>query len=95
MKLTYSKSEPYKSGWKGWADWIDVFLDGKQIGMLFTEGQDHRKFLEYEFTDRLSNRRESERSGYQLHVREYGLKVAKAKLQQELQAMVATVGERP
>ena len=81
MKITYSKSDPYKSGWKGWADWVDVFLDGKQIGMLASEGQDHRKFMEYEFTDRLGNLNDSPRSGYEFRVREYGLKNAKAKLQ--------------
>ncbi len=75
MKITYSKSEPYKSGWKGWADWVDVFVDGKKIGM------------EYTFTDELKV--DGDRSGYNIRINEFGLKAAKAKLQAALAERLA------
>ncbi len=90
IKLTYSQSEPYKSGWKGWADWIDVFLDGVQIGILYAEGQDHRRHMEYTFDDRLSSviSANIQHSGYKLNVAEYGLKAAKDKLRRELEQFI-------
>ena len=91
MKLTYSKSEPYKSGWKGWADWVDVFRDGKKIGQLQAEGCDHRKHMNYTFSDALGAFQDSPRSGIKVHVDEFGLRTAKQRLQQELEKLAATV----
>jgi hypothetical protein len=48
-KITYSKSEPFKSGWRGWSDYVDVHVDGEKIGQLVAFSCDHRKYLNYEF----------------------------------------------
>ena len=84
MKITYSKSEPYKSGWKGWADWIDVFVDGSKIGQLQAEGCDHRKYMNYSFYDAIGPFADSPRSGVKVHVDEIGLRAAKTKLEAAL-----------
>lgn len=84
MKIIYSKSEPYKSGWKGWADFIDVFVDGKAIGQLVAEGCDHRRYMEYEFSDKLGQMQNDPRSGIKVHVNELGLRAAKTKLEAAL-----------
>ena len=83
-KVTFSKSEPFKSGWQGWADYIDVMVDGKQIGQLYAKGCDHRKHMEYTFTDAFGQMENSARSGVDIHVNEFGLRAAKVKLIEEL-----------
>jgi hypothetical protein len=49
MKITYSKSEPWKSGWRGWSDFVDVLVDGEKIGQLVAQGDDQKRYLNYNF----------------------------------------------
>jgi hypothetical protein len=48
MKITYGKSEPWNSGWRGWSDSIEVYVDSRQAGDLKASGN-QKKWLVYQF----------------------------------------------
>jgi hypothetical protein len=95
-KLRFGRSNPYKNGL--WADWIEVFLGDKQIGMLYAEGENHRKYMAYHFTNRLENRDNSPRSEYDLRLSFggfFGLRAAKMALQVEVDRFLAAKKNAP
>ncbi len=83
MKLTYGKSEPWKSGWKGWADSVEVYLDGRHIGYLVAEDCQHKRYMAYDFTNKVGIEKPRSDISVNLHS-PYGLRAAKGKLAAEL-----------
>lgn len=46
-RVTFGKSEPWSSGWKGWSNCVDIFLNGKKIGMLDADYVSNKRWLTY------------------------------------------------
>ena len=49
MKITFGPSEPYNSGWRGWSNSVDVFVDSAKIGELYAEHCDQKRYMDYTF----------------------------------------------
>jgi len=50
MKITFGKSEPFNQGWKGWSDYLDVFVDGQKVGELRAKNRPQKRWMEYSFS---------------------------------------------
>lgn len=47
MKITFSKSDPFHQGWRGWSDYVDIIVDGQKIGDLAAIDCNVRSDMEY------------------------------------------------
>lgn len=83
-RLSFGKSQPWNSGWRGWSDQVDVFVDGKEIGKLDAHDCQQKRYLEYTFSSDEPWAAKYERVGI------IGLRAAKEKVRELFTAAQTT-----